>query len=153
MWTWEPWNCDSGGRNEHCVLYFGSSGSLQQRRLSSLYFYIVFYNPFVKWVQFMHIWCKKSIVNCFSSSFWLKEQQLRLYINLLLFFYSLILYFTMLQVATDKLRDRLYLMLWIAFTQTHTHIFHSLFGEDSGMFEKEVNAFSAALPWITCRGR
>lgn len=46
---------------------------------------------------------------------------------LICYFYSLISYITMLQEATDKLTDRLYLMLWIAFTQTH--IFHSLLGE------------------------
>lgn len=121
-WTWEPWNCDSSGRNEHCVLYFGSSGSLQKIRLSSLYFYIVFYNPLVKWGQFMHIWCNKHHELFFFPSFWLKEQQLRLYINLLLLFIDFLYY-----KATDKLTDRLYLMLWIAFTQTH--IFHSLLGE------------------------
>lgn len=38
---------------------------------------------------------------------------------LICYFYSLISYITMLQEATDKLTDRLYLMLWIAFTQTH----------------------------------
>lgn len=57
----------------------------------------------------------------------------------------------MLQDATDKLRDRLYLMC----VYTDTYSFHCLASETegSGMFEKEVNAFSAALPSITCRGR